>query len=60
MPDKKVHAVRGSELRKKMEASLEKGENYRSGHQGADQIDTNTRHDGLTRNRSSSAHSSKK
>lgn len=60
MPDKRIHSVRGSELRKKIEASLEKGENFRSEHQGADLIDTNTRHEGTTRNRSSSKNSSKK
>ncbi|ASD63922.1 hypothetical protein [Bdellovibrio bacteriovorus] len=61
MTEKKNKSVRGPDLRKKIIDSQEKGENYRSEHQGTDLIDTNTVHeDQTTRNRSSSEHSSKK
>lgn len=61
MAEKKKQSVRGPDLRKKIIDSQEKGENYRSEHQGTDLIDTNTVHeDQTTRNRHSTEHSSKK
>lgn len=57
----KSEAVRGPELRKKIEESGEFGSQFRSEHNGADTIDTNVRHDkSTTQNRDLKEHSSKK
>lgn len=60
MATKKTQALRGPALRRKIEDSREKGESYRSEHQGADALDTNIKHDPYsTRARTINEHTKK-